>query len=89
MDNIYVFKNVTLVPRIQCDNILRIFGDEFLPSKAKELGTYLNIPSGKLDEFRHNKMGEVKGMLIDVLNYWLETDPNKSWSEMAEAMEDL
>ena len=77
-----------LVSCLQCDNILRIFGDEFPPSKAKELGTYLNIPSGKLDEFRHNNMGDVKGMLIDVLNYWLETDPRKSWSKLAEAVED-
>ena len=53
-----------------------------------ELGTYLNIPSGKLDEFRHNNMGNVKGMLIDVLNYWLETDPRKSWSKLAQAVED-
>ena len=33
-------------------------------------------------------MGDVKGMLIDVLNYWLETDPRKSWSKLAEAVED-
>ena len=33
-------------------------------------------------------MGDVKGMLIDVLNYWLETDPRKSWSNLAEAVED-
>ena len=33
-------------------------------------------------------MGEVKGMLIDVLGYWLETDPRKSWSKLAEAVED-
>ena len=79
---------MALVPGLQCDNILRVFGDEFPPSKAKELGTYLNIPSGKLDEFRHNNMGDVKGMLIDVLNYWLETDPRKSWSKLAEAVDD-
>ena len=33
-------------------------------------------------------MGEVIGMLIDVLNYWLETDPRKSWSKLAEAVKD-
>ena len=79
---------MTLVPGLQCDNILRIFGGEFPPSKAKKLGTLLSIPSGKLDEFSHNNMGDVKGMLIDVLNYWLETDPRKSWSKLAEAVED-
>ena len=76
-----------LVPDLQCDIILRTLGEEF-HGKAKELGTYLNIPSGKLDEFRRNNMGDVKGMLIDVLNYWLETDPRKSWSKLAEAVED-
>ena len=72
---------------LQCDIILRTLGEDF-HGKAKELGTYLNIPSGKLDEFRRNNMGDVKGMLIDVLNYWLETDPRKSWSKLAEAVED-
>ena len=33
-------------------------------------------------------MGDVKGMLIDVLDHWLETDPRKSWSKLAEAVED-
>ena len=80
-------KFCSLVPGLQCGNILRVLGDEF-PPKAKELGTYLNIPSGKMNEFRHNNMGNVKGMLIDVLNYWLETDPRKSWSKLAEAVED-
>ena len=33
-------------------------------------------------------MGDIKGMLIDVLNYWLETDPRKSWSKLAGAVEE-
>ena len=84
----FIFKCCFLALGLQCDHILRIFGDEFLPSRAKELGTYLNVPCGRLDEFRHNNMGDVKGMLIDVLNYWLETDPRKSWSKLAEAVKD-
>jgi len=28
-----------------------------------------------------------KGMLIDVLNYWLESDIEKSWSTLAEVVE--
>ena len=30
----------------------------------------------------HNNTGNVEGLMIDVLNYWLETDPEKSWSKL-------
>ena len=73
---------------LQCDEIMHLFGDEFPSSKAKELGTYLNISHVILQDFSHNNMGNVKGMMIDVLNYWLETDPRKSWTKLAEAVED-
>ena len=66
---------------------MRLFGDEFPSSKAKELCTYLNISQVRLQDFRHNNMGNVKEMMIDVLNYWLETDPRKSWTKLAEAVE--
>ena len=33
-------------------------------------------------------MSDAKGMLIDVLNYWLKTDTQKSWSKLADAVED-
>ena len=33
-------------------------------------------------------MGKAKGMLIDVLNYWLETDAEKSWNKLAEAVKE-
>ena len=33
-------------------------------------------------------MGNIEGMMIDVLNYWLETDPKKSRTKLAEAVED-
>ena len=67
---------------------MRLFGQEFPANVAKELGTYLDVPHAKIQEFRENNMGNAKGMLIDVLNYWLETDPEKSWSKLAEAVED-
>ena len=57
-------------------------------SKAKELGTYLNISHDRLQGFSHNNMGNVEGMMIGVLNYLLETDPRKSWTKLAEAKED-
>ena len=73
---------------LKCGNIMRLFGGEFPASEAKELGTYLDVPHARIQEFRENNMGNAKGMLIDVLNYWLETDPEKCWSKLAEAVED-
>ena len=67
---------------------MRLFHGEFPGSDAKELGTYLGVPRASIQEFKENNMGNAKGMLIDVLNYWLETDSEKSWSKLAEAVED-
>ena len=67
---------------------MHLFGDEFPSSKAMQLGTYLNISYVRLQDFSHNNMGNVEGMMIDVLNYWLETDPRKSWTKLADAVED-
>ena len=67
---------------------MRLFRGEFPASEAKELGTYLDVPRTILQEFRQNNMGDAKGVLIDVLNYWLETDPEKSWSKLAGTVED-
>ena len=67
---------------------MQLFRGEFPASKAKELGTYLEVPDANIQEFRENNMVNVNGMLIDVLNYWLKTDPEKSWSKLAEAVED-
>ena len=65
---------------------MRLFQGEFPASKAKELGTYLDIPEANIHEFRENNVGNVNGMLIDVINYWLKTDSEKSWSKLAEAL---
>ena len=67
---------------------MRLFQGEFPASKAKELGTYLEVPCASIQEFGQNNMSNAKGMLIDVLNYWLERDLEKSWSKLAEAVED-
>ena len=67
---------------------MRLFQGEFPANEAKELGTYLEVPHANIQEFRQNNMSDAKGMLIDVLDYWLETDPKKSWSKLAEAVED-
>ena len=67
---------------------MRLFQGEFPASEAKELGTYLDVPRATIQEFRQNNMGDAKGMLIDILDYWLERVPEKSWSKLAEAVED-
>ena len=77
-----------LARELKCGNILRLFGNEFPASDAKSLGTYLDVPHAKIKLFRHDNTGDAEGMLIDVLDYWLETDPEKSWSKLAEAVED-
>ena len=65
---------------LKCGNIMRQLGREFPASETKELGTYLDVPHAKIQEFRENNMVNAKGMLIDVLNYWLETDPEEQVS---------
>jgi len=67
---------------------MRMIHKEFASSEAKKLGTYLNISYPKLKEFRHNNLGDSEGMLFDVLNFWLDTDPKKSWKKLAEALEE-
>ena len=68
--------------------IMRLFCGEFPGSEAKELGTYLGVPRANIQEFRENNLGNAKGMLIDILDYWLDADSEKSWSKLAEAVED-
>ena len=72
---------------MKCDKIMQLFQDNFPCSEAKKLGTFLDISYTKLQDLSHNNMGNVEGLMIDVLSYWLETDPEKSWSKLAEAVE--
>ena len=67
---------------------MRLFHGDFRDSAAEELGTYLDIPNTIIQEFREYNKGNPKGLLIDVLDYWIETDPENSWSKLAEAVED-
>ena len=74
---------------LKLSKIVRLLNrGEFPANKAKELGTYLDVSHAKIQEFRENNMVNAKGLLIDVLNYWLDTDPEKSWSKLAEAVGD-
>ena len=71
---------------LNCGEIMRLFDGEFPANEAKVLGTYLDVPQSKMKEFKVDNMGSVKGMLIDVLDYWLKTDPEKSWIKLAGAL---
>jgi len=77
-----------IVKDLKCGKIMRLFREEFPCSEAKKLGTYLDLPYSKLQDLSHNNTGNVEGLMMDVLNYWLETDPEKSWIKLAEAVGD-
>ena len=77
------------VKDLKCGNIMRLFRDNNFPCcKAKKLGTYLNLIYSKLQDLSCDNTCDVEGFMMDVINYWLETDPEKSWSKLAEAVED-
>ena len=67
---------------------MRLLRDEFSASDAKKLGTYLEISSAKLQELKQNNSSDAEGFLLDTINYWLENDTEKSWTKLAEALED-
>ena len=66
---------------------MRLFRNKFPASDAKKLGTYLDISCAKLQELKQNNFSDSEGFLIDTINYWLENDTEKSWSKLAEAVE--
>ena len=76
------------VKDLKCSKIMRLFRDNFPCSEARRLGTFLDLSYSKLQDLSHNNMGNVEGLMMDVLIYWLETDPEKSWTKLAEAVED-
>jgi len=48
----------------------------------------LHISDVKLKEFSHKSLRNPEGMLFDVLNFWLNNDPKKSWHKLADAVEE-
>ena len=76
------------VKDLKYGQIMRLFQGNFPCSEARRLGAFLDLSYSKLQDLSHNNMGNVDGLLMDVLNYWLETDPEKSWEKLAEAVED-
>ena len=74
-------------PTLTCCNIMKLFHNKLPSSKAKLLGTYLGIPHSVLEDARQNNVGDFDGMMIAVLEHWLNTDEKKSWTVLAEAVE--
>ena len=66
---------------------MRLFRDKFPASDTKKLGIYLDISCAKLQELQQNNFSDSEGFLIDAINYWLKNDTEKSWSKLAEAVE--
>ncbi len=66
---------------------MALFREEFPSSKASELGTYLEVPQVRLQEFSHDHVRDCNREMLAVLNYWLENSTDRSWKKLAEAVE--
>ncbi len=66
---------------------MALFREEFPSSKASELGTYLKVPQVRLQEFSHDHVRDCNREMLAVLNYWLENGKDRSWNNLAEAVE--
>ena len=60
--------------------------EEFPCSKAKSVGTHLGIKRKTLNEIQHNNPRDCKQEFEDVIDYWVENDPEKSWTKLADAV---
>ena len=58
--------------------------DNFPCSEARRLGAFLDLSYSKLQKLSQQH----KELMMDILNYLLEMDPEKSWSKLADAVED-
>ena len=79
----YIFL-LCIDPDLKCLKIMRLFRRQFPSSEAKKLGMYWDLLHTKLQDLSHNNTSNVEEFMMDVLNYWLETDPEKSWSKLAD-----
>jgi len=75
------------------DRVLDVVKDiltrgKFPCSKAKELGTYLDLPNYRIENFLRENQHIIQQVLLYILEYWLETDQEKSWTKLAEAVKD-
>ena len=59
----------------------------FPPSKVWKLGEFLNVPMSAINVIEANNAGNVNGMLMGVIDYWLNNDYGFSWDKLANALE--
>ena len=67
--------------------IVQILHEDFPSNKASELGSYLGLSPARLEEFNHDNPRDSRKALQDIINYWLESDSEKSWTKLAEAID--
>ena len=58
---------------------------EFPEHKAGLLGEMLGIPHATIETLKHDSNNSIE-FFSDVVNYWLQNDPDKSWSKLADVL---
>jgi len=67
---------------------MRLLNREFPARKAKKLGIFLNFSHISMQEITYGKIHEDDEIvLIDVIDFWLNEDEEKSWTKLAKAVE--
>ena len=49
---------------------------------------FLNVPMSTISAFQADHPGNVKVVLMSVIDYWLNNDPSFSWDVLASALEE-
>ncbi len=76
----------TSSPSLTLSNTFR----ELLPlaSEWQNIGTFLEIPPGKLKTIKSDNPNKVKDCLREMLTEWLDTtDPHPTWENLAEVIQ--
>jgi len=60
---------------------------QFPSSEADKLGIFLKISPAKMIDFRFENLGRVDRFMIVVIQHWLETSTNASWTKLADGVE--
>ena len=68
-------------------NIKIMLHKEFPESDAGLLGEYLGIPNGIITTLKKDSYGDSNTFFSKVINYWLNTDFEKSWEKLANAVQ--
>ena len=54
-----------------------------------QFGIALGMKSYKLEEIRHNRMGDVQLSKLSMFDIWLRSDLKASWEKIADALREL